>query len=301
MVHFLYSLVLTLVSLLPYAVSLKAVELSSYNLTANMNDWEMDIAIMFYAPWCKYCKQLLPGWDSIAHLSKDSKNLVVSTFNCEADGNTEVCQSLLIDRYPSIAFLGYGKKNQAPKGGLFFSPNPHPRFVRFNADMYPEAIYDWVVMLSFTSSMQRKWDNFKGLFSGTSTTQVQLQSMQKRISELDRKVKLFGTELEKYKAIEIFDSLDNHGDPFPILSSLDPDEQNRPLRVCVGEMAGEYCKYYPEDAYCKIIKECAAQELENKACRPEKCPFDTEQGKKVVSVCMQPAIIEEYKKALSEL
>ena len=29
----------------------KASELIAYNITSNYNDWESDLAIMFYAPW----------------------------------------------------------------------------------------------------------------------------------------------------------------------------------------------------------------------------------------------------------
>jgi hypothetical protein len=29
----------------------KASELTAYNITSNYNDWESDLAIMFYAPW----------------------------------------------------------------------------------------------------------------------------------------------------------------------------------------------------------------------------------------------------------
>ena len=29
----------------------KASELTAYNITSNYNDWDNDLAIMFYAPW----------------------------------------------------------------------------------------------------------------------------------------------------------------------------------------------------------------------------------------------------------
>jgi thiol-disulfide isomerase/thioredoxin len=97
-----------------------AYEISVGNLTANLDAWDVDVAVMFYAPWCKYCKQLLPTWESIAQLAKPNKNLVVTTFDCEADDNVETCQLLKVDRYPTIAFLGYGDLHQAPKSGNVF-------------------------------------------------------------------------------------------------------------------------------------------------------------------------------------
>lgn len=285
-----------------FARSVNAVEITAYNLTSNLQEWEHDVAVMFYAPWCKYCKQLLSSWDSIAHLSQDNQNLVVSTFNCEADSNEETCKYLKIDRYPTIGYIGYAKVNQSPKNGFFFSKNEMPRFVRYTADLYPEAIFEWVKFLSFTSNTQRRWNNLVGIFTGSGQSRaiVQVAALKSKVGVLEHKVALFATELEKYKAIELFDSLNNHGDPYPLLSALDTDELSRPLRVCVGDMASEYCKYYPEHPYCKILPECIKQDLSPKICRPDVCPFESEQGRKVVSVCMQPSVVEDYKKALQE-
>ena len=58
-------------------------------------------------------------------------------------------------------------------------------------------------------------------------------------------------------AIEIFDQLESHGDPFELLSTLEPDEQNLPFRVCVGDLATEYCKYATEEAFCFQVPSCS--------------------------------------------
>ena len=63
-------------------------------------------------------------------------------------------------------YLGYGNYNQAPPKGFIFSSNDEPRLVRYNADIYPEAIYDWILMLSKMSWIQRKYDDVKTFFSG---------------------------------------------------------------------------------------------------------------------------------------
>jgi hypothetical protein len=41
---------------------------------------------------------------------------------------------------------------------------------------------------------------------------------------------------------------------------------NLPFRVCVADVATEYCRYYPDDRYCQILKNCARQQLGPKVC-----------------------------------
>ena len=141
-----------------------ALEIPYANMTSNFREWETDMAIMFYAPWCKFCKQLYPSWEQIAMaMSASTKELTVGKFNCEAPAkNVEICQHLGVDRYPSVYYIGYGAMDQAPKSGNPFGRNPQPRVASFTADLYPEAIFDWVRMLTQISSWQRKWDDFKG-------------------------------------------------------------------------------------------------------------------------------------------
>jgi len=234
------------------AKSVRALELSAANVTANLDSWERDLAIMFYAPWCKYCKQLKPSWDQIAILSAESSaSLSIGVFNCEQPAkNAEVCQSLGVDRYPSVYFLGYGNFNQAPAGKNPFASNPRPRLVRFNADLYPEAIYDWVRMLTTTSSWQRKWAEISSLFfGGKSPATSRIEALTTKVASLERKSSLFANELERYKADELFDSLEDNGDAFALMAKTEPDEKNLPLRVCVAEMTTEYCKYHKEGSY----------------------------------------------------
>lgn len=48
-----------------------------------------------------------------------------------------------------------------------------------------------------------------------------------QVTALENKVVLFASALEVYKADEIFDQLEDNGDPFPLLAAMEPDE------VCV--------------------------------------------------------------------
>lgn len=199
-------------------------EFTDHKLISNLDEWETDLVVMFYAPWCKYCKQLLPTWGTIASLKQNDNDIAVGKFDCEgSDDSVEICKELGVDRYPSVYFIGYGNFHQAANGALFGS-EPNPRVVKYVADLYPEALYDWVNMLASLSSWHRRWDDFKGFFTGRTRSAVQLNSMKARVSEAERKALLFGKELEKYKANEIFGELEDHGDPFPLLNTLEPDE-----------------------------------------------------------------------------
>ena len=168
--------------------------------------------------------------------------------------------------------------------------------------MYPEALYDWIRMLSFISWIQRSWDAFTNIFTGSSRSLNRITKLQKEVNILENKVEVFSEELEKYKADELFDRLSDYGDPFLILNKLEPDEFNLPLRVCVSDMALEYCKYHLEEKYCATLtkNQCGNQNLAPIACRPDKCPFEKNIGCKVVSACMQTDVIEQYKEALKK-
>jgi hypothetical protein len=230
-----------------------------------------------------------------------------------------------------LYYLGYGNYNQAPPKGFIFSSNDEPRLVRYNADIYPEAIYDWILMLSKMSWIQRKYDDVKTFFSGKKSKTNKLKSISNNNNDykkLERekilleekviiifisfilislfiiyyilyKVKLFSTQLEKYKADELFDSLTDNGDPFVLLAPLSPDEENLPFRVCVGEMANEFCRYHEEEKYCQnLMESCLESNLEPKICRPNACPFNNYKGCKVVSTCLQQDVLDQYIEAL---
>lgn len=278
------------------------IEFSAQNVSRNLKSWEADMAIMFYAPWCKYCKQLAPSWDQIALLHADTKDLAIGKFDCEASRNTDICLKLKVDRYPSIYYIAYGNLNQAPLGGWFFGKNTMPRVARYNGDLYPEAVYDWVTMISKISWFQRTLADIKGIFTGRTRDREKLDNLLPRYNALEHKVQLFADELEKYKADELFDTLENHGDPFILLSQIEkPGEKDLPIRVCVGEMASEYCKYHRDDEkYCKSFMDaCSKQNMSPKECRPSVCPFK-ERGCKVVSSCLQKSVLDQYKEALSD-
>lgn len=280
-----------------------AAELPYTNLTSSLDDWSTDMAIMFYAPWCKYCKQLKPTWDQIAKITAPVYNdLSINIFNCEEPAaNADLCAKLGIDRYPSIFYIGYSSFNQAPRGNPF-GPSEHDgRIVRFTADLYPEAIYDWIRMLTVLSAGQRKYADVVGLLTGRGGhLSGRMEALARQNAALNTKVDVFSKELEALKADKLFDSVLDSGDPFAQLSQLTPSAANMAFRVCIGEMVSEYCKYHRLDRldapYCSIIAECTELNMEPAECRPKACPLNS-RGCRVASACLQEDVIEAYNKA----
>ena len=226
------------------------VELSAQNITENLQFWETDMAIMFYAPWCKYCKQLRPYIQqiSIETNKKNTKNLLIGQFNCEEPKvNLELCQNIGITHYPSIFFTGYGNFNQAPKNSIFSKPK-FESLVQYRADLLPDVIYDWINLLHSISWLNRKFNEVHSFFNPTNSLQYKKLNYLKQVRDASRsKIESLKQSLQKYRADELFDKLENKGDPFPLLHSLKPDEKNLPLRVCVSDMVEEYCKYLEDE------------------------------------------------------
>ena len=299
-VFYLFILLLQYISNVECGRMPPVTEFSISNITTNVKEWDTDLAIMFYSPLCHYCKQLAPSWEHISYLVESKSNdIAVGKFNCESSTNhVEICQILGVDRYPSIYFIGYGNINQAPQGNPF-GKSKLERMARFTADLYPEAIYDWVRMLVGISNSQRKIDDFTSIFTGNGRFLRKINHLKKELITYRSKTDLISEELQKYKAKEIFDKIPNNGDSFELLSSIEPDEQNLPLRICVAELAEEYCKYMDkEEDWCQIVHDCATLNMEPIECRPTSCPFKHQSGCNVVSTCLKSDVLAEYQQAV---
>mmetsp|Transcript_20613 Transcript_20613/g.19954 ORF Transcript_20613/g.19954 Transcript_20613/m.19954 type:complete len:209 (+) Transcript_20613:245-871(+) len=167
------------------------VELSYTNVTLNYENWDTDMAIMFYAPWCERSRKLSKSWEKIAIVLSNNKDLIVGQFNCEKPaGNLELCTKLGIERFPSVFFLGYDNRQLLPKKEDLFM-NPHPRFIRYTATLYPNAIYDWIRMLNLVSKIRRKFYDLRSYFYGHSRIDKKIRIMELKVNELERKDDLF--------------------------------------------------------------------------------------------------------------
>lgn len=203
------------------------VELNSSSLAHNLNDWEFDVALMLYAPWCQFCKQLDPYLQQIASQTSSTKNLVIGRYNCEEESNTWLCSELEIKHYPSIVFVGYGNFHQIPSRKSIFTEPTHPRIVRFTADLYPDAIYDWIRMLQTISWLHRvSADIFGFIFSGGQSIRLnkKVAVLKEEIDVLESRVLKYQSKLDQYESQELFDSLELLTDPFPLLHSTVPNQ-----------------------------------------------------------------------------
>lgn len=126
-----------------------------------------------------------------------------------------------VDRYPSLYYFGFGNFHQTPSNPqTLYNSNSYPNIVKFDADIYPEALYDWIVMLTYISRANLGWRRLKKFFQHifVSSESSTILDLQQRVNVLSSRVSIFSTELEKYKNRELYDLLPNLGDAFLELS-----------------------------------------------------------------------------------
>jgi protein disulfide-isomerase-like protein len=67
------------------------------------NDKNEPCFVMFYAPWCGYCKKTMPEWDK---LESSYKKCPILKVNC--DENKELAKIHNVQSYPTIKYLPKG-------------------------------------------------------------------------------------------------------------------------------------------------------------------------------------------------
>lgn len=56
--------------------------------------------VMFYAPWCHYCREMMPAWEEVA--IKLQGQIAIGRMDCDAPANHQFCQSNGINGFPSL-------------------------------------------------------------------------------------------------------------------------------------------------------------------------------------------------------
>ncbi|KAE8739622.1 hypothetical protein FOCC_FOCC014887 [Frankliniella occidentalis] len=69
--------------------------------------------IKFYAPWCGYCKKLVPTWEKLAESLHFSTNVRVSQVDCTE--HKDVCQRFEVKGYPTLLWIVDGQKASVEK------------------------------------------------------------------------------------------------------------------------------------------------------------------------------------------
>ncbi len=136
------------------------------------------------------------------------------------------------------------QSNQGDMFSLAASERDNGRIVSFEADLYPDAIGEWIRWMSSISSMQKNYDHAvntitissKSVFNwlmGKETmesTSKTFNQQEKKILELENYINTLENNLNtqeeiitKYKTFELFDSLKNYGDSFSALAQTNID------------------------------------------------------------------------------
>uniref|UniRef100_A0A1B6DFB0 Thioredoxin domain-containing protein n=1 Tax=Clastoptera arizonana TaxID=38151 RepID=A0A1B6DFB0_9HEMI len=65
--------------------------------------------VMFYAPWCTYCKRLSPTWEELANIynEEEKSKVVIAKVDCTVD--TELCSIQDVTGYPTLKFFKMGE------------------------------------------------------------------------------------------------------------------------------------------------------------------------------------------------
>lgn len=69
--------------------------------------------VLFHAPWCGHCKQLMPTWDKF---ESENQGGSVDVLKINADDNQEAAKKHGVEGYPTIKFLPNGLDN--PEGAV---------------------------------------------------------------------------------------------------------------------------------------------------------------------------------------
>ncbi|VDO53511.1 unnamed protein product [Schistosoma margrebowiei] len=83
-------------------------KLVAFNFDEIVNNEEKDVMVVFHAPWCGHCKNLMPKYEEAASKLKDEPNLVLAAMDATAN---DVPSPYQVRGFPTIYFVPKGKKS----------------------------------------------------------------------------------------------------------------------------------------------------------------------------------------------
>ena len=80
-----------------------AVDLTTHKVTSEGQTW----FILFYAPWCGWCKHLMPTWQILSNLahSADSSDAHLNVARVDCTQNRRICKHFEVKEYPTLLFF----------------------------------------------------------------------------------------------------------------------------------------------------------------------------------------------------
>lgn len=240
-----------------------------YYLSAPAMDY--DVAVMFYAQWCKNCHALAPIWDQISRLLKagtTESKVIVGLFDCETnEEHSDLCNAAGVTHYPTLAFFSLAGNNhhlarKAPKHVTKYAANWQ----------YGDALLDWIRAMSALARWHRVgWGKrirnaifgkkekkvFEQLPQGVPKAIANEQELQ-RLRNQTNETQALAVRSSTFVEVLLF-PVRGKGDTFPVISDNGKNytdvyamlqQQNawksdkifdQIIRTCVSEIALDYC------------------------------------------------------------
>jgi hypothetical protein len=114
---------------------------------------------------------------------------------------------------------------------MMVRPPASTHIARFDGDLYLGALYDWVWLLQKISFADRMWDSVRKWLGASPLREPTHrnggggESMVRYLGEVERRLQVAETELDRYRMLELFDNIPFHGDIFQLqLHDLQPSQ-----------------------------------------------------------------------------
>lgn len=100
------------------------------DIVRKIGDNKMFVFVVFYAPWCGHCQNMVDMWKDLSIRSKDT-NIGFCAYNCEDEENRKLLTTgddknkIKVQYYPTLKFMN--EKNELVTPMMYEEPiNPQP-------------------------------------------------------------------------------------------------------------------------------------------------------------------------------